>query len=357
MNALVRKLASHLYGSIGLSILVLLSAWLMVDFAELSRHFGRVGWHTVMPLYTMRGPVLLHRLMPLALIIGTALTVGFWASGRHLENASSLSLRPNRLPLLAVAILSPVVAIWGYAGSENIPPLHREENRLLYTSYGIGGQHYGNFHKPSGLVVENDWLVRFKPTGPTVIKELEAVRLKDGKVLERVSAQRASLRVNGWIATDVRLSQRRGNTVESQTFEETPLPFFTTSSALDYAIGFPDEFKSAYLLTMAERAATAGSDPRPFIFERQSRISRIALLLLMLAATALICARIGPGGSFNVIMARATMMAAIYELATFIGASLALVLPRGKEFVAAWIPVALIFALTLRALQRLERLR
>ena len=51
------------------------------------------------------------------------------------------------------------------------------------------------------------------------------------------------------------------------------------------------------------------------------------------------------------------MMAAIYELATFTGASLALVLPRGKEFAAAWIPVALIFALTLRGLQRLERLR
>ena len=70
MNALGRRLMSHLYGAVGLSMVVLLSAWLMVDFAELSRHFGRVGWHAVTPLYTMRGPVLLHRLIPLALVIG-----------------------------------------------------------------------------------------------------------------------------------------------------------------------------------------------------------------------------------------------------------------------------------------------
>jgi lipopolysaccharide export LptBFGC system permease protein LptF len=357
MRRLIGALSSHLYGAVGLSILVLMTAWLLVDFAELSRHFGRAGWDTVIPLYTMRMPVLLHRLMPLALLIGTALTIGVWASDRHLQNAAALGLKPSHLPLLAVAILSPVVAIWGYAGTEQIPPLHREENRLLYDSYGIGGQHYGSFHKPTGLVVEKDWLVRFKPAGPTVIKNLEAVRLKDGKVLERVSAKEASLRVNGWIANDVMLSQRKGNEVESQNFDTTPLPFFRTSSSLDYAIGFPDEFQSAYLLTMAERAATAGSDPRPFIFERERRIARVMLLLLMLAATALICARIGPGGSFNVIMARATMMAAAYEVATFIGASLALVLPRGKEFAAAWIPVALVVAIALRGLQRLGRLR
>ena len=357
MNALGRRLMSHLYGAVGLSMVVLLSAWLMVDFAELSRHFGRVGWHTVTPLYTMRGPVLLHRLIPLALVIGTALTIGFWASNRHLENAASLSLKPTRLPLLAVLLLTPVVAIWGYAGTETIPPMHREENRLLYTNYGIGGQHYGNFHKPSGLVLEDDWLVRFKPAGPTVIRELEAVRLEAGKVLERVSAREASLRVNGWIASDVRLSQRRGAEVESQVFDQTPLPFFQTHTALDYAIGFPDEFKSAYLQTMAERAETAGSDPRPFIFERQSRRARIALLLLMLAATALVCARIGPGGSFNAIMARATLMAVIFETLTFLGAFLAIVLPRGSELIAAWAPVALILGLTLRGLQRLERLR
>ena len=112
-----------------------------------------------------------------------------------------------------------------------------------------------------------------------------------------------------------------------------------------------------YLQTMAERAETAGSDPRPFIFERQSRRARIVLLLLMLAATALVCARIGPGGSFNAIMARATLMAVIFETLTFLGAFLAIVLPRGSELIAAWAPVALILGLTLRGLQRLERLR
>ena len=123
MRPLRLTLARHLYGAVGLAILVLFCGWILVDIAELSRHIGRVGWHTVMPLYTMRAPVLLHRLMPLALVVGTALTVGFWASDRHLQNASALGLHPALLPLLAVVFLSPVVAIWGYAGSNQIPPL------------------------------------------------------------------------------------------------------------------------------------------------------------------------------------------------------------------------------------------
>ena len=60
MRPLVVILARHLYGAVGLSILVLLSGWILVDIAELSRHIVRVGWHTVPPLYTMRAPVLLQ---------------------------------------------------------------------------------------------------------------------------------------------------------------------------------------------------------------------------------------------------------------------------------------------------------
>lgn len=357
MRGLLGVLFRHLYGAVGLVILVLLTGWILVDLAELSRHIVRAGWHTVPPLYAIRTPVLLHRLMPLALIIGSALTVGIWSSDRHLQNAAALGMKPIHIPLLVVALLSPVAVIWGYAGANQIPPLHREQNRLLYQSYGIGGHHYGSFHQPSGLVVEQDWLVRFKPTGPTVIKDLEAVRLLRGKVLERVSADSASLGLGGWIASSVRISRRSGDSVESETIAETPLPFFQSSTSLDYAIGFPDEFKSAYLATMAERAASAGSDPRPFVFEREQRLSRVMLLLLMLLATGVITARIGPGASFNVVMARSTMMAVIYEVASFVGASLALVLPHGQEMIAAWIPVVLIVAVALRGIQRLERLR
>jgi lipopolysaccharide export LptBFGC system permease protein LptF len=296
-------------------------------------------------------------LIPLALIIGTALTVGFWASNRQLQSTAALGMKPAFLPLLVVAMLLPAVGIWGYSGANQIPPLHQEENRLLYTTYGIGGHHYGSFHQPSGLVLEKDWLVRFKPTGPTVIEHLEAVRLKKGQVLERVSAEKAVLKVGGWVATGVRLSGWDKEQVRSQHEDETRLPFFRTNTALDYAIGFPDEFRSAYLETMAERASSAGSDPRPFVYERERRLARIFLLLLTLIATATICGRIGPGGSFNVILARATMMAVVYEIATLMGASMALVLPHGQEAWAAWTPVLIILAAALRGLQRLERLR
>ena len=75
MSALGHRLMSHLYGAVGLSVVARAR---LADgrFRRLSRHFGRVGWHTVTPLYTML-TVLLHRLIPLALVIGTALTIGF----------------------------------------------------------------------------------------------------------------------------------------------------------------------------------------------------------------------------------------------------------------------------------------
>ena len=57
------------------------------------------------------------------------------------------------------------------------------------------------------------------------------------------------------------------------------------------------------------------------------------------------------------ILARATMMAVVYEIANLMGASMALVLPHGQEAWAAWTPVLLIFAAALRGMQRLERLR
>ena len=271
MSPLIRVLARHTYGAVGLAVLVLVTGWILVDLAELSRHIVRAGWHTVWPLYGYRIPVLLHRLIPLALIIGTALTVGFWASDRQLQSTAALGMKPAFLPLAVVAMLLPAVAIWGYSGANQIPPLHQEENRLLYTTYGIGGHHYGSFHQPSGLVLEKHWLVRFKPTGPTVIEHLEAVRLNKGRVLERVSAERAVLKVGGWVASGVRLSGWDNERVRSQHEDETRLPFFRTNTALDYAIGFPDEFKSAYLETMAERASSAGSDPRPFVYERERR--------------------------------------------------------------------------------------
>ena len=111
MTPLIRVLARHTYGAVGLAVLILVTGWILVDLAELSRHIIRAGWHTIWPLYGYRIPVLLHRLIPLALIIGTALTVGFWASNRQLQSTAALGMKPAFLPLLVVAMLLPAVGI------------------------------------------------------------------------------------------------------------------------------------------------------------------------------------------------------------------------------------------------------
>jgi lipopolysaccharide export LptBFGC system permease protein LptF len=357
MRSLLFPLARSTYGVLGLVLLILVGGWVAVDIAELGRHLVNKDLGLASELYGLRLPLLLHRIMPLALVLGLAVTLGQWATEKHLQTIEALGANPLTIPLIGVLLLAPVVGAWWQIGNDQIPTLNRQVNRLLYQNYGIGGAHYWNLHRPTGLVRNGSWLVRFRPQGPTQIRDLEGVKLSGGRVLERLSAAEVNLRESGWIAKNLARSLPVDDGVRTEHQTDATLPFLSSSEAIDHAIGFADEFRSKYLVTMAARAALAGSDPRPFRFEHWRRTSAAVLLLLTLLCAALVAARIAPNSSFNVVLTRATMMGAIYEVSSFLAAGLALVVAPGHEAWAAWLPVALVGLFTVFSAARLRRLR
>jgi lipopolysaccharide export LptBFGC system permease protein LptF len=357
MNRLLLPLARSTYGVLGIVLLILVGGWVVVDIAELGRHLVDKEASFALELYALRLPLLLHRIMPLALVLGLSVTLGQWATDKHLQTTESLGANPLAIPLIGVLLLTPVVFSWWQVGNDQIPTLNRQVNHMLYRNYGIGGAHYWNLHRPTGLVRNGSWLVRFRPEGPTKIRELEGVKLSGGRVLERLSAKEVHLAKTGWVASNLARSTPHKDGVQTNHQTDATLPFLSSSEAIDHAIGFADEFRSKYLVTMASRAALAGSDPRPFRFEHWRRTSAAILLLLTLVCGALVAARIAPNSSFNVVLARATMMGVIHEMASFLAAGLALVVPTGQEAWAAWLPVATIGLFTLYSGLRLRKLR
>ena len=71
----------------------------------------------------------------------------------------------------------------------------------------------------------------------------------------------------------------------------------------------------------------------------------------------MIGSRVPTGSGFNLILARSAMCAAIYEAVAFFGAGLGLIIPRGREAIAAWLPVFILAIFASWAFARLGRAR
>ncbi|MBM66766.1 MAG: hypothetical protein CMH55_11095 [Myxococcales bacterium] len=357
MTHLMIPLASHLTRVLTVTLLILISGWLVVDAAEMGRHMVEVDGAVIFDLYSYRLPVFLHRLTPVAMVLAAGLTLGTWASRRYLQASAALGAEIHAPALLVTLLLSPVAIFWGWAGTDAIPRMHKQQNEILFEKFRIGGIHYWNLHQPTGLLLEPPWLVRFKPEGPTRIRDVEGVRLRRGEVLGLVFAPTAERIGRDWIAPEITHSHYRKGKLIQRVRSNGTLPFLDTGMSVSHALGFPEEFGSDELSEVAHRAKLAGSDPRAYNYEAWRRPSSVLLLLLTMLTAAMIGARVPTGSGFNLILARSAMCAAFYEAFAFFGAALGLIIPRGREAIAAWLPIFLIAIFASWASARLGRAR
>ncbi|MEC7750873.1 MAG: LptF/LptG family permease [Myxococcota bacterium] len=357
MNRLIIPLAKHLITVLFVTLLILISGWLVVDAAEMGRHMVQVEGSIAFDLYRYRLPVFLHRLAPVAMVLAAGLTLGQWASRRYLQASAALGAEIHAPALLVTLLLSPAVLFWGWSGTESIPSMHKRQNQILFKEFRIGGIHYWNLHKPTGLLLEPPWLVRFKPEGPTRIRDVEGVRLRRGEVLALVMAPIAERTGRDWIAPEITHSYYQKGKLVQKVRSRGTLPFLDTGTSVSHALGFPEEFPSHALLDVAHRAELAGSDPRAYDYEAWRRPASVLLLILTILAAAMIGSRVPTGSGFNLILARSAMCAAIYEAVAFFGAGLGLIIPRGREAIAAWLPVFILAIFASWAFARLGRAR
>jgi len=357
MSHLIAPLTSHLLRVLTVTLLILICGWLVVDAAEMGRHIVDVDGAVAFDLYRYRLPVFLHRLTPVAMVLAVGLTLGTWASRRYLQASAALGAEIHAPALLVTLLLSPAALLWGWAGTDTIPRMHKQQNEILFEKFRIGGIHYWNLHQPTGLLLEPPWLVRFKAEGPTRIRNVEGVRLRRGEVLALVKAPMAERTGRDWIAPEMTHSRYlKGKLVERVRSQGT-LPFLDTGTSVSHALGFPEEFGSEELGDVARRAKLAGSDPRAYSYEAWRRPSSVLLLLLTMLTAAMIGSRVPTGSSFNLILARSAMCAAFYEAFAFFGAAMGLIIPRGREALAAWLPVFLVAIFASWASARLGRAR
>ena len=357
MSHLMSPLAKHLSTVLGVTLSILVSGWLVVDAAEMGRHMVEVEGAIAFELYRYRLPVFLHRLAPVAMVLAAGLTLGTWASRRYLQASAALGAEIHAPALVVTLLLSPLVLFWGWAGTHSIPRMHKQQNEILFEKFRIGGIHYWNLHQPTGLLLEPPWLVRFKPEGPTRIRDVEGVRLRRGEVLALVMAPIAERTGRDWIAPEITHSRFHKGKLIQRVRSHGALPFLDNGTSVSHALGFPEEFPSDELSEVAHRAKLAGSDPRAYDYEAWRRPSSVLLLLLTILSAAMIGARVPTGSGFNLILARSAMCAAIYEAIAFFGAALGLIIPRGREAIAAWLPVFILAIFASWASARLGRAR
>ena len=124
MNRLIIPLAKHLITVLFVTLLILISGWLVVDAAEMGRHMVQVEGSIAFDLYRYRLPVFLHRLAPVAMVLAAGLTLGQWASRRYLQASAALGAEIHAPALLVTLLLSPAVLFWGWSGTESIPSMH-----------------------------------------------------------------------------------------------------------------------------------------------------------------------------------------------------------------------------------------
>lgn len=144
--ALARYVAARFVGLSLLAFSVLLVGYFIIDVMERLEWFARhgAGGLEIVRFYGARIPLLASRVVPMSLLVGTALTVSLLAAEGELVGIRSCGLAAPRalLPVLAIALL--VTPSYFLLTNEVLPRTNALADRLKETE--IKEEHYSQVH-------------------------------------------------------------------------------------------------------------------------------------------------------------------------------------------------------------------
>jgi len=286
MTILTRYILREFIKIFAIVLLAFVLIYVLVDFFERIDNFIEAGTKLrYMMIYILfKLPLIIDQMVPVAVLLGTIITLGLLARGNEIIALKASGVAPVRL-ILPLLILAMFIGLISLINSESIVPYTNRRFNTIWKVH-VKKESPGFTYKYESLWYKRQDAIYNIRTFDVVAKTLVRVVInqfdRDFRIKQRIHARRAVWKVGGWHFLNGTVKQRQQDgSYTVSTFSEMTFPLYETPDDFKKGVKPSDEMGFRELRRYAQKIEREGYSARIYWVDMHIKLAFPCISLIM----------------------------------------------------------------------------